>query len=206
VNYAKLIFSCNKMPRFTNDESVALHRRFIFVKFPNSFPVGDPRRDDKILDKMTTPEELSGVLNWAIIGLKRLQENGAFTYTTDTEAIRETYNRMSDSVKAFCNEELEYNLESEASKDDLFNFYQMFCTKNQLLQNNKDWFFRKLKSYMPNTKEVEIKIEGTNMYLHHLVGIAFKKSEEEIDAMIGETACSEDNAEETGLGENPQSD
>jgi len=42
----------------------------ILIECPNSFKAGEPGTDPYILDKITTPEELSGLFNKAITGLK----------------------------------------------------------------------------------------------------------------------------------------
>src|SRR5207302_7003645 len=72
-NYAKLMFSCNKVPEVQED-SDAFFRRWIIITFPNKFEGANDDRD--MLSKLTTPEELSGIFNWALKGLKRLQQQG----------------------------------------------------------------------------------------------------------------------------------
>jgi putative DNA primase/helicase len=64
VNYAKMIFSANQVPRSPVDDSDAFYRRWIIENFPNTFE-GD-KADPHILDKLTTMEELSGLLNLAL--------------------------------------------------------------------------------------------------------------------------------------------
>ena len=66
VNYAKLIFSANKLP-MSPDKSYAFYRRWILISFPNTFE--GENRNPNILEEISTPEELSGLLNWALEGL-----------------------------------------------------------------------------------------------------------------------------------------
>src|SRR5208283_2759033 len=72
VNYAKLIFSANKPPKVTDEDSYAFWRRWILIEFPNQF--GDDKKDPEILNKLTAEAELSGLLNWALEGLARLRQ------------------------------------------------------------------------------------------------------------------------------------
>lgn len=71
----KLIFSVNELPKI-NDTTPGLYRRFIIVPFDRSFE-GNP--DLGLEQKLT--EELTGILNWAIEGLKSLRAEGRFNET-----------------------------------------------------------------------------------------------------------------------------
>lgn len=59
-NFAKLSFSCNKIPE-TRDDTDAFFLRWLILTFPNTFS-GDSDRK-RLIDKLTTPEELSGLFN-----------------------------------------------------------------------------------------------------------------------------------------------
>ena len=52
---------------------------------------------------------MSGLLNFAIEGLKRLLEQEDFSYSKTTVDIREEYIRLSDSVAAFIMDMIEIN-------------------------------------------------------------------------------------------------
>ena len=66
-NFAKLIFSCNLLPDI-GDKTLAMNERLAVVEFPNTFERGTPECDPDLYDKLTIPEELSGILNWMIEG------------------------------------------------------------------------------------------------------------------------------------------
>jgi phage/plasmid-associated DNA primase len=78
-------------------------------------------RDESIIEKITTEEELSGILNWALIGYYRLMENTYFTESRSTEEIKEIYLEMSDPINAFINamiiEEPEAVVETQPEMD-----------------------------------------------------------------------------------------
>ncbi|MGC2683941.1 MAG: DUF5906 domain-containing protein [Candidatus Nitrosopolaris sp.] len=61
-NYAKLIFSTNEIPE-SNDKTDAFYDRWIIFHFDKKFQCGP--EDTKMMEKITTPEELSGLLNLA---------------------------------------------------------------------------------------------------------------------------------------------
>ena len=66
-NFAKLIFSANEIPE-SDDKSDAFYRRWLIFHFDKKFVGG--KEDTKLLEKLTTPDELSGLLNKALTGLK----------------------------------------------------------------------------------------------------------------------------------------
>ena len=74
--YAKLIFSANEIPH-SSDNTFAFYRRWCIIPFNNKFE--GEKADVNLLHKLTTPEELSGLLNRALQGLIRLIDNNGFT-------------------------------------------------------------------------------------------------------------------------------
>ena len=60
-------------------------------------------RDPILIDKLTTPEELSGLLNLALIGLKQLCKDGGFK-DVSVERVKEEYDSRANTVQAFLDE------------------------------------------------------------------------------------------------------
>jgi len=106
VNKAKLIFSANKPPIIYDDVD-AMWRRLCLIRFPYQF-VGD-KADTNLLEKLTTPEELSGLLNACLMALFRLKERGCFEKDEDIQKLREEYLLSSNPIQCFA----EYVLEDD---------------------------------------------------------------------------------------------
>jgi len=145
-NYAKLLFSANKVPE-TYDESDAFFRRWIIVVFPNTFT--SDKADPQILDKITTPEELSGLLNLALAALKRLLERGRFSYSKTTEEIRADYTRKSSPIGAFVMDCLNVDPDAFIPKQDLYNVFAEYCRVRKIPCVTKDTFFKNLPQHIP---------------------------------------------------------
>lgn len=143
VNYAKLIYSANELPQ-TADLTEAFWRRWIIIEFPNTFPEGDPKTDPHILKKLTAPEELSGFLNWALEGLKRLLENGKFTPTKTRTQIEEEWIIRTDSLRAFVRKCVARDPACFVTKEDFYNAYQGFCADNDAPVVDKSLVGRRL--------------------------------------------------------------
>lgn len=95
--YAKLIFNCNKLPSDV-EHTNAYFRRFIIIPFDVTIPENE--RDSELPQKIIN-NELAGVFNWALEGLKRLLENKKFTHSEKVKDAIDSYKKHSDSVKMF---------------------------------------------------------------------------------------------------------
>ncbi len=102
--FSKLIFSCNEIPELP-DNTYATWRRLVLLEFENVFE--GENRDVNLFAKLTTPEEMSGLLNQALMALNRLIRNNDFDYTKDIETIRKVYELNSNTKARFVQEGLE---------------------------------------------------------------------------------------------------
>ena len=57
-------------------------------------------KDTNLINKLTIPDELSGLLNLALISLKQLKKDGGFR-DISVEKVRKEYEYNSNTVKAF---------------------------------------------------------------------------------------------------------
>lgn len=89
-------------------------------------------RDDDILNKITVPEEMSGLLNEAIQGLNRLTENGKFSTTQGSEQVKQTWIRRSNSFIAFCWDMIEDEYDGRISKKVLRKKYAEYCRSHKI--------------------------------------------------------------------------
>jgi putative DNA primase/helicase len=142
-NYAFLISVCNKLPLIEEDDD-AFWNRVILRPFRQKIP---PEKQNKSLPKeLTTPEELSAVLNFGLEGLKRLKENGwHFSKTKTIEETRENYKKRSDPIWAFAT----YCLDTSDSdayevKEELYNAFRDYCELENLPNQGKDYFYKHL--------------------------------------------------------------
>jgi len=142
TNYAKMVFACNELPK-VYDSSMGFWERWILLEFPYRFVEKEVYkeaedksllkiRDENIIDKITTEEELSGFLNEALVGLERILKNRRFSYSKGTEEIKNTWIRKSDSFKAFCLDNIEEEVESKIMKKEIRRAYSKYCKKHKL--------------------------------------------------------------------------
>ena len=142
-NFAKLIFSANEIPE-SDDKSDAFYRRWLIFHFDKKFVGG--KEDTKLLEKLTTPDELSGLLNMALTGLKQLIDEGGF-HDKDIEDIRRDYEEHTNDVNTFLYRECLVDItnpEYSTLATDVYAAYVTFCVKRGSRPKEMSVFGKKL--------------------------------------------------------------
>lgn len=154
-NPTKLVFSANKIPE-TSDDSDAFFRRWMITVFPNRFTsFSEPLADPNLLQKLTTPKELSGLLNRSLTALPKLLNRGHFHGDKPTAAWREDYVRKSDPIAAFVMDVIveEPNPELLITRAELYQKYVQYCKENGLPPVDNSVFTRKVKAHFEKAQE-----------------------------------------------------
>lgn len=152
-NRARLIFSANSVP-LAADKSFAFLRRLVIVPFERTF-TGD-RADKHLREKLTTPEELSGILNRALAGLLRLDSNQGFTIPVQVHTALEDYHRANDSIAEFVAEKTTLDTEGRVSKEDFRNAYWPWCDDQGYKRMSDRGIKDSLKVAVPGVGEVRL--------------------------------------------------
>lgn len=145
--YARLLFSCNEIPRNYGDRSDGFYRRLLIVRFDHSIPKA--QRDPNLREKLFV--EKNGILMWAVEGLKRLIASGyAFTETKATRAELQRYKVESNSVLLFVEECCVVEESAECAREELFQSYREYCNKNGLKPMSQANFNKDVESIDPS--------------------------------------------------------
>lgn len=104
------IFDTNSPPKFY-DSSYGFQRRFIKLDFRYSF-VDEPvdghawerKRDPSLLEKLTSPQELSGILNLVVLRAKDIIQSKTIHRRTIGAELVEEYDKQSHSLSSFFTE------------------------------------------------------------------------------------------------------
>jgi putative DNA primase/helicase len=146
VNYAKLIFSANKVPEVYED-SLAFFRRWILFTFPNTF-TGE-KENKNLLSTLTTSEEMSGFLNWALRGLQQLRANKwTFSNSKSVAQVREEYIRKSSPIQAFIMDCVHQDSNGTVPKKLMFSKFCDYCRTYKLPTVTKDTFWKRLPEFI----------------------------------------------------------
>jgi len=85
--FARLVFSANHPPR-SADSSAAFFRRWIVIPFDHTFGPDEQIPRDVLDARLQSPEELSGMLNKALEGLRRVEKQKRFS---DPPSVQEAW-------------------------------------------------------------------------------------------------------------------
>lgn len=147
INFAKMTFSCNKIPSIKDSDDWAYYNRFMPFEFNN---IVDPENQDKFLiDKISTEQELSGILNWAIEGLNRLLVNNKFSYNKTPAEVKRIMDRSSDSLSGFVQDCLIKCDGAKITKEVMFEIYSYWADKKGITGYSKEQIGRRLEKVCP---------------------------------------------------------
>ncbi|WP_394513105.1 DNA primase family protein [Priestia aryabhattai] len=152
--YARLMFSANELPA-SADLSEGFFRRWIIINFPNIF--SGQNADPNLLEKLTTSQELSGLLNLALQAWDRLNKQGGFTTNADTKKTLNDYKRANDKVLQFIEEECVISETAKVSKSGLYRAYNEWCKLSgyKALGQHKFYQSLQLKGFKSDTVRVD---------------------------------------------------
>lgn len=119
---ARMMILANKAPRYS-DSSGAITGRFMTLHFTQSFA----GREDKTLETRLSTE-LAGILNWALEGLRRLDERGHFIQPESAEGIIESQREESAPHQTFVEDKCVTGSDDHwIVKDQLFYGWTRWC-------------------------------------------------------------------------------
>jgi len=183
-NYSKFVFACNELP-MVYDMSKGFWDRWVLLEFPFTFITQEEFdksedqtllkiKDPNIISKITTPEELSGLLNKFLDGLDELVENKKFSSTKGSEEVKDLWIRKSNSFMAFCYENMEEDGEGMISKKELRQKYAKYCKQHKVLSKSDIVIKNTLQQiYGASEERKNLALDGQN-YEFIWVGIKWK--------------------------------
>ena len=156
---SKLIMACNFFPT-VNDTSDGFMRRWLIVELPMHFVekskvrpfTTDRELDPFIEDKLL--KNLSGIFNWALIGLQRLLAQKGFTTTRNQKTLINEFRAVNNPLYSFVEENEEHFKGGDIGKivprDVIFNTFITWADKNkiQLIPSNR--FYSNMRSIFNN--------------------------------------------------------
>jgi len=150
--FLKFIYSTNALPiPESNEESRAWFRRFFILDFKQVFEDNKAKPREQLINEMTTPQELTGILNWLLEGLIYLHANPTEIGNTDVKLLRKNYRQHSSTVLSFIDTQIIVTNDDEdfIEKDDLFKAYLKHCADLEKGAKSKKEFYSDIEKYCP---------------------------------------------------------
>lgn len=164
----RFVILTNELPRLT-DSSGALASRFVVFVLTRSF-LG--REDPLLTDKLL--EEASGIFNWALAGLDRLNERGYFEPPESGRDAVQELEDLSSPVSAFVRERCRVGPEERVRVDRLWAAWREWSEDQNRHPGTKDVFGRNLKATCPTIRKARPRDEATGERYHEYQGIALE--------------------------------
>jgi len=141
----KWLIASNGILTFKGDNSTGIHRRVQYVYFENNY---EARADHTIWTRFD--DEMAGIINKSLEGLKRLKAQGSFTESDRSKILKNEAIRENDSVVEWVTDELDFNGQTDKkwSIKSLFKKYQLWCDESNRRPVNKINFGRKLNKLL----------------------------------------------------------
>ena len=136
-SHAKLLFSCNSVPKNVEDKSDAFYRRLLILEMDHVIPAAE--KDIHLKDKIRSEREYA--VYRAIQGLEELCQNGQIEESTNSIASVKKARITADSVFAFLDEMICRREGSRIDRSRMYQLYEDYCRDNDRTAVKKTNFF-----------------------------------------------------------------
>lgn len=144
---ARLLFSCNNIPKNYGDKSEGFYRRLIIITFNRSVP--EEVRNPHLLDELRA--EADGIFMFALAGLKRLMKNNyQFSVAQTNIDALQRYREESDSVLSFVKDCCELKPDKAIGSTELYNAYYAYCDEFGMKAYAQKTFVQQLTVAFPD--------------------------------------------------------
>lgn len=169
INFAKFWFNGNDFPEVHEAGDLAFFERFIIIFFPNIFKQTDKRFKLKFFETICTPNEITGIIQKSLKGLKRLIERKGFRPEIQQNT-RHLWLYESDPVYKFLQDCCERTNDGRIKKKTFYDIFQDMTDK--WVSRNK--FTSRLARFGIISKQ--LRDEGTpSSRSYYYVGVKFNK-------------------------------
>lgn len=148
INACKLIFAANVLPAIRYDDTDAIWRRIHKIDFIRQF---EGKNDDpELLEKLTTPEELSGLLNIVVAAYRILKERRRFVKEKSIKESKEEYILRSNPIHAFALWGVESDKNNRVTNPDFFDGFLKFCRFHKIFPTSQKYLTENFQLYRSN--------------------------------------------------------
>jgi P4 family phage/plasmid primase-like protien len=171
VPYATLLFSANEAPA-SSDQTDAYFDRWVVLPFDTRFEGAEV--DVHLLTKLTTREELEGLLVQAVSGLMDLMERGRFDLPASVEAANAEYRSKIDTVATFLDEACELGLEFSETRSALYEGYREWCGRNGRMPIGQQSFGPRVRQLLRREIALGTVVEGATLGVRNWKGVRIR--------------------------------
>ncbi|MFD7370420.1 DNA primase family protein [Streptomyces mirabilis] len=162
---ARLMILSNELPNF-GDSSGVIARRFIVLNMTVSW-LG--KEDTELTDKLAA--ELPGILNWALMGLARLEREGRITQPSSSLDAITTMQDTASPTSAFVRDRCATGPACTVPVDVLWEMWKDWAEGQGVRPGTKALFGRNLLSVEPRIRRAKPRIDGRQVPVYEGIGV-----------------------------------
>lgn len=136
-----LFINTNHLPRVL-DDTLFKSDRISVIEFTRHFAASE--QDKHLKDRLIMNDNLSGILNWCLDGLRSYRVEGLEKPKSVVDSTNK-YNMESDKLTMFINECLEADTGVVCSIKDIYTIYKIWCNNSGYAIDSKQCFIEQLK-------------------------------------------------------------
>ena len=165
--YARLLFSANSLPR-SDDHSQGFFRRWLVIPFTKRFDDASKSTVPRaVLDaRLSTPNELSGMLNRALKALPQIQL-GRFTESASMREALDEFRKTTDPFAVWLEANTVENAEGFVTKESIRAAYTEDCRDAGRPVPSESAFTERLRSLRPNVKTGQRRVNGKKPWCYN---------------------------------------
>ncbi len=171
--FARLVFATNHLP-LVKDASPAFYRRWLAIPFPQNFEGARAVPRHVLVKSLTTPRELSGLLNMALALLPQVRDHGLPQPGSVTEALQELRD-LTDPVRTWFRDQIVVSPQVFAAKQDLQNAYNRWAAERGLPPVSAKSLTKALESLAPEATEAQRTVGGCRTRVWMGIGLSTRR-------------------------------
>lgn len=179
-NFAKFFVLANKLPK-NPDTTVAFWDRLLMVEFVQRFTDELGNKVVNIEDTWLKDEnERSGVLNWMLVGLKRLMDNNKFTKSKNAEKQIILFKQKSDPIGAFLSDPkaVVFGNGLSVTRAALYDAYKKYVDEIGVGPESQRKFVGRVRE-LPRVSGHKPKVDGKQVESWKKIGLVTEEESEE---------------------------
>lgn len=137
----KIIIDTNYLPAI-NDDTLFLSERVIVIPFERVFSPDE--QDHTLKERLRTPQNISGLFNWCLEGLRKYRRDG-LKMPDSIKKATEQYQDNSDKVNMFFAECMERIIGINTKAKDVYQRYKQWCYDSGYSPEGQQNFFQTLR-------------------------------------------------------------
>jgi len=147
--FCRMVFSCNNPPQI-RDATNAFFRRWVVIPFECTLHAEDLIPADELDALLGSPEELSGLLNRALEGLRRLRARKAFPQAKSLEEALHAFREACDPLAAWLDRVTIPDPDGWIEAEALYRGWMANCQEQGLTVMSRESFGRSIRRIRPH--------------------------------------------------------